>query len=210
VSRGGRFGKYAETKRFARLRQSGWRPAFIQRVGQMEHPSIPFSPQKSKTAIRHAKPSDKGFIAGLSGRVFSVYGPYRTTVSRWFESGATMTSISVAEGRPVGFVMIGALPGDREGETSAEVLAIAVIPEFQHRGIGQELLSHAQKYLEELGDQRLFLHTAKENLVAQKLFLKSGFTPVEFKKGFYPFGQDALMMVNDLGKNQDNRQLESK
>jgi ribosomal-protein-alanine N-acetyltransferase len=205
VSRGGRFGKYGETKRFARLRQSGWRPAFIQRFGQMEHPSIPFPPQKGKAAIRQAKPSDKAFIAGLSGKVFSVYGPYRTTVSRWFDSGATMTSISLAEGRPMGFVMIGALPGDREGETRAEVLAIAVVPEFQHRGIGQELLQHAQKYLEELGDQRLFLHTAKENLVAQKLFLKNGFTPVELKKGFYPFGQDALMMVNDIAKTRNNR-----
>jgi len=109
----------------------------------------------------------------------------------------------MAEGRPVGFVMIGALPGDREGETRVEVLAIAVVPEFQHRGIGKELLQHAQKSLEELGDQRLFLHTAKENLVGQKLFLRNGFTPVELKKGFYPSGQDALMMVKDLGKDRN-------
>jgi [ribosomal protein S18]-alanine N-acetyltransferase len=166
----------------------------------MEHPSIPFSPLKGKVAIRPAKPSDKAFIAGLSGRVFSIYGPYRITVSQWFESGVTMTSISMAEGRPVGFVMIGALPGDREGERGAEVLAIAVTPEFQHRGIGQELLQQAQKCLGELGKWRLFLHTAKENLAAQKLFLRNGFRPVEVKKGFYPSGQDALLMVNDLGK----------
>jgi ribosomal-protein-alanine N-acetyltransferase len=169
------------------------------------YPSIPFPPQKGKSTIRQAEPSDKAFIAALSGKVFSVYGPYRTTVRRWFESGATMTSISMAEGRPVGFVMIGALPGDREGETRAEVLAIAVAPEFQHRGIGQELLRHAQKCLEVLGDQRLFLHTAKENLVAQKLFLKNGFRPVQIKKSFYPSGQDALMMVNDLVKDRDTK-----
>jgi len=105
----------------------------------------------------------------------------------------------------VGFVMIGAQPGDREGETRAEVLAIAVVPEFQYRGIGQGLLQHAQKCLEELGDQPLFLHTAKENLVAQKLFLRNGFRPVALKKGFYPSGQDALMMVNDLGKDRDSK-----
>lgn len=203
MSRGGRFGKYGETKRFARLRQSGWRPAFLPRFSPMEHPS--FSTLKVRTAVRQAKPSDKAFIAGLSGKVFSVYGPYRATVGRWFESGATMTSISMAEGRPVGFVMIGALPGDREGETRLEVLAIAVTPEFQRRGIGEELLQHAQKCLKELGDQRLFLHTAKENLAAQKLFLRNGFRPVDLKKGFYPSGQDALMMVNDLGKDRDSR-----
>jgi ribosomal protein S18 acetylase RimI-like enzyme len=159
----------------------------------------PFSLLKGKTTIRPAKPSDKDFIAGLSGKVFSIYGPYRTTVSRWFESGMTMTLITMTEGTPVGFVMIAALPGDREGETRAEVLAIAVSPEFQQRGIGNELLQFAQRQVEEMGEQRLFLHAAKENLVAQKLFLRNGYRPLETKTGFYPSGQDAIMMVNELG-----------
>jgi ribosomal-protein-alanine N-acetyltransferase len=153
--------------------------------------------------IRPAKPSDMTFIAALSGKVFSVYGPYRTTVSRWFESGVTMTFISMAEGRPVGFVMIGALQGEREEETRAEVLAIAVTPEFQQRGIGEALLRYAQKCVKQVGEFKLILHTAKENLAAQKLFLKVGYKPVAIKKGFYPSGQDALMMVNDLGKDRD-------
>ncbi len=98
----------------------------------------------------------------------------------------------------MGFVMIGALPGDRLGETRAEVLAIAVTPEFQQRGLGDELLQFAQRKVEELGEPRLFLHTAKENLAAQKLFLRNGYSSVEIKKGFYPSGQDAVMMVNEL------------
>jgi len=164
-----------------------------------------FPPPQAKTNIRPARLSDKGFIAGLSGIVFSIYGPYSTTVTRWFKSGVTMTFISVLEERPVGFVMIGALPSGGEGETPAEVLAIAVSPEFQLRGIGQEVLLYAHERLEELGEQRLFLHTAKENLAAQKLFLRNGYRPVQIKKGFYPFGQDALMMVNDLEKNRNHR-----
>jgi ribosomal-protein-alanine N-acetyltransferase len=203
MSRGGRFGKYGETKRFARLRQSGYRPSHTQRLGPAEHRTLPSSPHKGRSMIRPAKPSDKTFIAGLSGKVFSVYGPYRTTVSRWFESGVTMTFISIARGRPVGFVMIGALQGEREEETRAEVLAIAVTPEFQQRGIGEALLRYAQKCVKQVGEFKLILHTAKENLAAQKLFLKVGYKPVAIKKGFYPSGQDALMMVNDLGKDRD-------
>jgi len=168
----------------------------------------PFSPLKGKTTIRPAKQSDKDFLVRLSGEVFSIYGPYRGTVSRWFESGVTTTLISMAEGMPVGFVMIGALPGDRLGETRAEVLAIAVTPEFQQRGIGDELLQFAQRKVEELGEPRLFLHTAKENLAAMKLFLRNGYRSVEIKKGFYPSGQDALMMVNELGKDRNHVELE--
>jgi ribosomal protein S18 acetylase RimI-like enzyme len=100
----------------------------------------------------------------------------------------------MAEGIPVGFVMIGALPGDRLGETRAEVLAIAVTPEFQQRGIGDELLQFAQRTVEELGEPRLFL--------------RNGYRSVEIKKGFYPSGQDALMMVNELRKDRNHVELE--
>ena len=100
----------------------------------------------------------------------------------------------------MGFVMIGALPGDAVGGSRAEVLAIAVTPEFQHRGIGGELLQFAQRKMQEMGEQRLFLYTAKENLVAQRLFLRNGYRPVGTKEGFYPSGQDALLMVNEFGK----------
>jgi len=180
-----------------------WQPSAALQLMSNHQP--PFSSPQTRTTIRPAKPSDKGFIAGLSGKVFSVYGPYRTTVSRWFESGVTMTYISMAEGRPVGFVMIGALSESGEGQRHAEVLAIAVAPEFQRTGIGQEVLLYAHKRLEELGEQRLFLHTAKENLAAQKLFLRNGYRPVQIKKGFYPSGQDALMMVNDLEKDWNHK-----
>ena len=100
----------------------------------------------------------------------------------------------------MGFVMAGALLEDRERETRTEVLAIAVTPEFRKRGIGEKLLQFAQRSMEHLGESRFFLHTAKENLAAQKLFLKNGYRPVEIKKGFYPSGHDALMMVNKLIK----------
>ncbi len=172
--------------------------------------ALPFSPPQAKMTIRPAKPSDKAFIAGLSSEVFSVYGPYGSTVSQWFKSGVTLTLVSMVGGRSAGFVMIGALPADEEGQTCAEVLAIAVTPEFQRRGIGRELLQFAQKEAENLGEQRLLLHTARENLAAQKLFLRNGFRPVQSKPRFYPSGQDALMMVNDLGKHRRNNSLESR
>ena len=134
----------------------------------------------------------------MSGEVFSLYGPYSRTVNRWFESGLTLTLLSEVSDNPVGFVMIGALPGDREGETRAEILAIAVAPGFQRRGIGKALLRCAEERVEQWGEKRLFLHTAKENHLAQKLFLTNGYRPIALKKSFYPCGQDALMMVNEF------------
>lgn len=115
----------------------------------------------------------------------------------------TITLIAMVEDRPAGFVMIGALRAGHEEKAHAEVLAIAVAPEFQRKGIGHELLQSAQKEAEKLGEKRLFLHTAKENLAAQKLFQKNGFRPVQSKSRFYPSGQDALMMVRESRKDSD-------
>ena len=200
VSRGGRFGKYGEAKRLARLRQSGCRPSLPERVGPRQRHRTPFSTLKGNTTIRPAKQSDKDFLTRLSGEVFSIYGPYKGTISRWFESDATLTLLSTAGNKPVGFVMIAALPGDTEGETRVEVLAIAVAPGFQRRGIGKELLQCAEKKAEEWGEHSFFLHTARENLAARRLFSRNGYRPVAIKKSFYPSGLDAFMMVKELGK----------
>jgi RimJ/RimL family protein N-acetyltransferase len=45
---------------------------------------------------------------------------------------------------------------------------------------------------------RLFLHTARENLTAQRLFARCGYRNSGVKIAFYPAGQDALLMTKDL------------
>jgi ribosomal protein S18 acetylase RimI-like enzyme len=46
----------------------------------------------------------------------------------------------------------------------------------------------------ELHAKRVVLHTGTDNLGAQALFSRSGYTPCEIKQRFYPAGQDAVMM----------------
>jgi ribosomal protein S18 acetylase RimI-like enzyme len=49
------------------------------------------------------------------------------------------------------------------------------------------------------------LHTAEENLSAQKLFLKNGYHPWGMEQGFYPAGQDALLMSKEIGEKVGSR-----
>ena len=44
----------------------------------------------------------------------------------------------------------------------------------------------------------IVLHTAVDNISAQRLFEKFGFFALETKAGFYPEGQDAIMMSKDM------------
>jgi ribosomal protein S18 acetylase RimI-like enzyme len=121
-------------------------------------------------------------------------------VSQWFASGMTRTRIAVVDGSPAGFAMVGRWMREESDESVCELLAIAVEPDRQQQGIGARLLQEMEKETEQLGEGSLVLHTAVENLFAQKLFSKAGYAPWRIKQRFYPAGQDALMMVKDIKK----------
>jgi GNAT superfamily N-acetyltransferase len=77
--------------------------------------------------------------------------------------------------------------GEREeaGSTMAFLAArsgrvhwMAILPEFQGRGLGKALLSTICHRLRELGHERAYLHTSAARIPAIKLYLKFGFEPM--------------------------------
>ena len=192
MSHRGRFGKYGDIKRRDRLRKSG-APVLLSRFVP-EGRKATFS-GTGKISVRRANLSDIGFIGQLSGRAFSIYGPYRSLVLGWFESNSTITLVAVEMGKPLGFAMMGRLLDEWEKENRCELLAIAVEPEVRRRGIGRMLLREMEREADRLNEHILFLHTATDNVPAQDLFEKIGFTTLSLKKHFYPSGQDAVMMM---------------
>jgi ribosomal protein S18 acetylase RimI-like enzyme len=150
--------------------------------------------------VRKGLFSDEDFISQLSGKVFGIYGPYREMTLRWFDLDTTTTFLAVMERIPVGFIMLGKMKNNFDLPSVAEILAIAVDPARQRKGIGQMLLHEVEKEAAILGEKRLCLHTATNNIAAQKLFIKNGYHLYEMKRNFYPKGQNALMMIKEIGK----------
>jgi len=109
-----------------------------------------------------------------------------------------MTLIALQAEIPIGFAMLGRFSNPSQLMLSAELLAIAVRPDKQRIGAGRLLMKEIEEVAVSLGVDRLFLHTAKENLPAQKLFVSCLFTRSELKKKFYPAGQDGLLMFKNL------------
>lgn len=70
----------------------------------------------------------------------------------------------------------------------SDVLDIAVIPEFQNKGIGSKLLQF-------IGNKNLILEVRKSNLNAIELYKKAGFKIISTRKNYYsnPI-EDALIM----------------
>lgn len=199
----GRFGKYGESKRLDRLRQARITPPSSREPDSKSfkgRSSLKKSVyQKAPLKIRLATASDADFIAHLSGKVFNIYGPYDDIVSEWFAAGRTLTLVALLGRKLAGFAMIGYLSSEMDLEQVSELLAIAVEPEKQRMGIGQKLMRDVERKAAELNVKMLFLHTAEENLSAQKLFTKNGYLPRGIRQHFYPAGQDAVVMSKEIG-----------
>lgn len=96
--------------------------------------------------------------------------------------------------------MIGFL-GMRVATTDGHITNIAVLPEFQNRGIGHLLLQEAQKFAMENKCQTMSLEVRLSNEKAQRLYEKLGFKTRQTLKAYYNEGaEDALDMVKRLNR----------
>jgi ribosomal protein S18 acetylase RimI-like enzyme len=145
-----------------------------------------------------ADSGDLPFVCDLSRRAFRRYGRYEEILPRWFISGLSMVVLAETRRGPVGFAMMARMADQGEGPGTAEIMAIAVEPATQGQGVGHALMEALEKKAREASIRRLILHTATDNMAAKALFSRLGFSVAEARKGFYPQGQDALMMYKVL------------
>lgn len=92
-----------------------------------------------------------------------------------FDGGTTMFGFR-EDGRVVGFLSMG-VDGDM-----AKINDLVVLPEFWHRGIGGELVCHAERVAREQGALTLTLGMIDDNEVLRRWYERHGFVTVRRKK----------------------------
>ncbi|RLB26727.1 MAG: hypothetical protein DRG71_01485 [Deltaproteobacteria bacterium] len=194
----GRFGKYGDIKRVAKLRDARKRPFSSLRPKESNAKERVLSQRKLHKIrgieVRPGHNEDAEFVRALSERAFEKYGDYGDVIAKWLESGVGEAVVGLREGRACGFAMIGttaelgALPG------RFELLAIGVVESERRKGIASRLLKEVLALAKTRGGKELLLHTGSDNTAAIRLFQKAGFEVIGVKKGFYPRGQDAIVM----------------
>ena len=203
MGRGGRFGKYGEHKRFERIRRGKIRNFIPGRRhnSKASHPYPGHPPKKSaqdlKVAFRKANPLDLPFLAELSGQVFSAYGPYDEIIGRWASFPHIITVVVEEYGQLRGFAMINPILG-AQNLAKGELVAIAISPQYQGRGIGKRLLKYMEGLSRGLGIEEILIHTAAINKAAYRFFAKNGFIKMGLVTFYYPMGQEALEMSKTL------------
>jgi ribosomal protein S18 acetylase RimI-like enzyme len=112
------------------------------------------------------------------------------------------------QGRGRGFAMLGFYMEDPTGtgagpqQVVADLLALAVLPNQQRRGIGGKLLTHVIEVAERVAPssriQALRLTVSETNAGAQRMYARAGFRVVD-GSATYDRGQRALRMARPLG-----------
>jgi ribosomal protein S18 acetylase RimI-like enzyme len=82
--------------------------------------------------------------------------------------------VKVADGRIAGFVTVYL---DREASTG-RIPHLAILPEYQGKGFGRELLFHALKYIKASGMKLMRIEVLSHNKAALEMYLKAGFKEV--------------------------------
>jgi ribosomal protein S18 acetylase RimI-like enzyme len=172
--------------------------------------------------IRRAEVSDHPWIVATGAAAYADLGDYTRILPSWLEQPGVLAWIDHdMQGRGRGFAMLGfytedtartgteiaaaalAAPnGIHRQQVIADLLALAVLPNYQRKGIGTKLLDHVIEVAERVAPashiSQLRLTVAENNTGAQRLYARNGFHVVE-GAATYDRGQRALRMVRALG-----------
>ena len=159
--------------------------------------------------IRRAEVTDRPWMIATGAEAYRDLGDYTRILPTWLEQPGVLAWIDEdPQGRGRGFAMLGFYTEDPSGTGSgathvvADLLALAVLPAEQGRGIGRGLLAHVIDVAERVAPtshiRSLRLTVAETNTGAQRLYARTGFSVVE-GSATYDRGQRALRMARPLG-----------
>ncbi len=84
-------------------------------------------------------------------------------------------------------------------ERIAEVASLAVLPEFQRNGLGEELLRRVCESLtQQYAPTSIKLHLDATNDLAKRLYERCGFVVTDAERDYYAPGRDACIMTLTL------------
>ena len=102
--------------------------------------------------------------------------------------------LAISEGSVVGYagIMVVA-PG-----VPADLLTIAVLPDFRGQGIAQSMLAELESWAKEKGATEVILEVDTKNESAIRLYEFAGYEKISTRANYYGLGVDALVMRKEL------------
>ena len=80
----------------------------------------------------------------------------------------------------------------------ADVLTVAVLPEFRRQGIAKEFMRQIEQWSKERGASAMMLEVEHTNESAIALYINLGYMKISVRMDYYGPGKDAQIMRKDL------------
>jgi ribosomal protein S18 acetylase RimI-like enzyme len=74
---------------------------------------------------------------------------------------------------------------------------LAVLKEYRGQGLGKRLVGEQLEYANKEAAPRISVHCALRNGIAQSIYYKFGFRKEKIEEGYYPNGEDALVLFKN-------------
>jgi ribosomal-protein-alanine N-acetyltransferase len=97
--------------------------------------------------------------------------------------------VAVENGQVLGYV------GSQYGYGEADMMNLAVVPDFRNRGIGQQLVMELISHLADLDVKSLTLEVRQSNAAAISLYEKMGFQQVGLRPNYYQKPKEAALIL---------------
>ncbi len=148
----------------------------------------------------------------MGAEAYRDLGDYTRILPSWLDQPGVLAWIDHdIQNRGRGFAMLGfyldhesspvAVTPEQPSQVIADLLALAVLPAFQRKGLGTKLLHHVIEVAERVAPSSkitaLRLTVAETNTSAQRMYARNGFRIVD-GSATYDRGQRALRMVRSL------------
>lgn len=145
--------------------------------------------QEERSAIRALRPDDAGEVAEiLHQSPEAVFWP-ETSVREVLEWQGILGIASEVRGKVVGFLIA------RQVRDEAEVLNLAVAPEWRRRGEGGALLRAAVVELRKQGVNRVFLEVRESNAAGIAFYRRHSFFSAGRREGYYRDPVEAAIVM---------------
>ena len=125
------------------------------------------------------------------------YSPWSTAQFKEEFSGIPTTrfmSVAEADNQIVGYCGV-FLPAPG---VEADVLTIAVLPDFRRQGIAREFMRQIEEWAKDRGASALMLEVERSNSAAIGLYKSLGYLQISVRMDYYGPGQDAFVMRKEF------------
>ncbi|WP_413542333.1 ribosomal protein S18-alanine N-acetyltransferase [Arthrobacter sp. YA7-1] len=134
-------------------------------------------------------PDDVTAVEVLERRLFPVDAwPMQMFVDELAQIDTRRYVVAEADGKIVAYAGLMCI------EPIADVQTIAVVPEFEGRGIGSAILTELIEEARRRGAVEVLLEVRADNPRAQALYVRFGFEQIHVRRRYYRDGTDALIM----------------